>query len=290
MKDTRTYETIVGYFIQDDPGPNPTGSRLRELPARFGLIDDHPERWSKFTASIQQLNVDAPSHVRYKVFFLGRHGEGYHNVANAKYGDEVRLFRATSSYWCKLNGDGVLTWGPDPDLTPIGEGQAEAARALWETELQFGIPLPNKMYCSPISRAIQTHKLTFRGLLPNGSKATLVENTREKIGIESCNRRRTRTDIQRKFPDYLIEDGFTEDDELWRPDVLESYDDIDVRVRTVLEMIFRNDEEQLISITSHWAFINAFLRVTGHPDWALPTGGVVPLVVKASLQYDPLDA
>ncbi|KIM58751.1 hypothetical protein SCLCIDRAFT_1054477 [Scleroderma citrinum Foug A] len=269
MQYTRTYETIVGYFIQDNPGPNATGTLLREaLPARFGLIDDHPE-----------------SHVRYKIFFLGRHGEGYHNVANAKYGDDAWL-----NYWCKLNGDGVLTWGPDPDLTPIGEGQAEAARALWETELQFGIPLPNKMYCSPLSRVIQTHKLTFRGLLPNGCKATLVENIREEIGVEPCNKRRTRTDIERKFPDYLIEDGFTEDDELWRPDVRERHDDIDIRVRTVLEMIFRNDEERVISITSHLGFINGFLRVTGHADWALPTGGVIPLVVKASLKCDPSDA
>lgn len=285
MEFTRTYETMVGYFIQDDPGPNTTGSHLREaLPARFGLIDDHHERWSKFTASIQQLNVDAPSHVQYKVFFLGRHGEGHHNVANAKYGDEAWL-----NHWCKLTGDGVLTWGPDPDLTPIGEGQADATRTLWETELQFGIPLPNKMYCSPISRAIQTHNLTFRGLLPSGCKATLVENIREEIGIEPCNKRRRRTDIQRRFPDYLIEDGFTEDDELWRPDVREPHDDIDIRARTVLETIFKNDEEQVISITSHLGFIRAFLRVTGHADWPLPTGGVIPLVVKASLQDDPSD-
>jgi len=29
----------------------------------------------------------------------------------------------------------------------------------------------------------------------------------------------------------------------------------------------------VISITSHHAFIDAFLRVCGHRPWALPTGG-----------------
>ena len=51
-------------------------------------------------------------------------------------------------------------------------------------------------------------------------------------------------EIQQKFPGYLIEDGFAEEDELWKHDVVETVDDIDLRARAVLDMIFGNDKEQ----------------------------------------------
>ncbi|KAI6152367.1 histidine phosphatase superfamily [Pisolithus tinctorius] len=282
MLPNRSYETVAGYFVQDKPGPITPGSEFHELPPRFGLIDDSPERWSKLIASIQQLNVDAPSHVQYKVFFLGRHGEGYHNFGWAKHGQQ-----AWDDYWSKLNGDGELIWGPDPELTPVGEGQADEAHVAWKTELQCGLPFPEKLYCSPLSRAIRTNQRSFKDLNPDGRRTTIVENIREEFGIHTCDKRRTRTYIHETFPEYLIEDGFTEEDELWKPDVRESWDDVDVRAKAVLDMIFENDEEQYISITAHSGFINACLRVTDHPLWALPTGGVIPIVVKATAERVP---
>ncbi|KAG6335892.1 hypothetical protein ID866_3201, partial [Astraeus odoratus] len=230
------------------------------LPPRFGLIDDSLERWSKFKASIQQLNVDAPSDVQYKVFFLARHGEGYHNVAEAKYGTK--------------NPQHQLTCPPaDPELTPKGEGQADSARAIWKTELQFGLPFPD-LYSSPLTRAIRTNQITFRGLFPDDRKTTIVENIREEMGIHTCDKRRTRTEIQQKFPRYLFEDGFTEEDELWKPDVRETWAGIDARARAVLDSLFNGNQHQFVSITTHGGFINAFLRVTKHRHWALPTGGM----------------
>lgn len=283
MLPKRSYETVAGCFVQDKPGPITPGSDFHEaLPPRFGLIDDSPERWSKLIASIQQLNVDAPSHVRYKLFFLGRHGEGYHNFGWTKYGQ-----KAWDDYWSKLNGDGELIWGPDPELTPVGEGQADEAHVAWKTELQCGLPFPEKLYCSPLSRAIRTNQRSFKDLNPDGRRTTIVENIREEFGIHTCDKRRTRTYIHETFPEYLIEDGFTEEDALWKPDVRESWDDVDVRAKAVLDMIFENDKEQYISITAHSGFINACLRVTDHPLWALPTGGVIPIVVKATAERVP---
>ncbi|KAI6163259.1 histidine phosphatase superfamily [Pisolithus thermaeus] len=280
MLPNRSYETVVGYFAQDNPGPVTPGSDFHEaLPPRFGLIDDSPERWSKLIASIQQLNIDAPTHVQYKLFFLGRHGQGYHNFAWEKY-----RAKPWDDYWSKLNGDGELTWGPDPELTPLGEGQADEAHVAWKTEFQCGLPFPEKLYCSPLSRAIRTNQLSFKDLNPDGRKTTIVENIREEFGIHTCDKRRTRTYIHETFPEYLIEDGFTEEDELWTPDVRETWEDVDVRVKAVLDMIFKNDKEQFISITAHGGFINAFLRVTNHLPYVLPTGGVIPIVVKATIE------
>lgn len=49
----------------------------KQLPPRFGLLDDSPERWTTFKAKIDALNRDAPAGTAYKVFWLGRHGQGY---------------------------------------------------------------------------------------------------------------------------------------------------------------------------------------------------------------------
>lgn len=277
MSPHRTYETVVGYFSQDDP--KPAAGWLDPLPPRFGLIDGSPESWYKFIASIQQLNIEAPSHVQYKVFFLGRHGEGYHNVAEAKYGK-----KAWDDYWSKLNGDGELTWGPDPDLTSRGEGQADQANEAWKTEVLHGLPFPEKLYCSPLTRTIRTSQRTFKDITVDGRKTTIVENIREIIGVHTCDKRRTRTYINQTFPEYSIEDGFAEEDELWRPDVRETLADVDVRVKAALDMIFENDKEQFISITTHGGFFGSFLRVTNHQPVYLPTGGVMPTVVKATAE------
>ena len=73
-------------------------------------------------------------------------------------------------------------WGPDPDLTPVGEGQAQSAKDAWMRERQEGIPLPEAMYCSPFRRAIRTCLITFGGWLlqdvhgsPNGARPIIVE-------------------------------------------------------------------------------------------------------------------
>ncbi|KAI6148051.1 histidine phosphatase superfamily [Pisolithus tinctorius] len=277
MSPHRTYETVVGYFSQDDP--KLAGGWIDPLPPRFGLIDGSPESWCKFIASIQQLNIEAPSHVQYKVFFLGRHGEGYHNVAEEKYGK-----KAWDDYWSKLNGDGDLTWGPDPDLTSRGEGQADQANEAWKTEVLHGLPFPEKLYCSPLTRTIRTSQRTFKDINADGRKTTIVENIREIIGVHTCDKRRTRTYINQTFPEYSIEDGFAEEDELWRPDIRETEADVDVRVKAALDMIFENDKEQFISITTHGGFFGSFLRVTNHQLVYLPTGGVMPTVVKATAE------
>lgn len=97
------------------------------------------------------------------------------------------------SYWSKLNGDGELVWGrkfqsslhldgltakisADPDLTDVGISQAQDAHAAWEAErkLKVGIPLPEKLYCSPMTRAMHTHVITFDGIITGENRKTLI--------------------------------------------------------------------------------------------------------------------
>ncbi|KAI9574378.1 histidine phosphatase superfamily [Boletus coccyginus] len=271
----RRYTAVPGFFVQDDHDTNKSTTGEAILP-RFGLIDERTDRWTTFVAEIERLNATAEPGVQFKVFFLGRHGEGYHNVGEAKHGT-----KRWCEYWAKLNGDDEITWGPDPLLTPLGEQQAQMAHAAWDGERRFGIPLPEKLYTSPLTRAIRTHQVTFDDA--SGLNAIIVENMREHNGVHTCDKRRSRSHIHAAFPKYYFEEGFTERDELWTPDYRETYGDIDRRARHVLDMIFHNDTEQFISITAHGGFINGFLRMCNHRPWILPTGGILPVVVKGSI-------
>lgn len=109
------------------------------------------------------------------------------------------LIEAISSRtWAIKQGDGELTWGralrhiavfahlsdlafliptADPRLTPIGEGQARSAHTAWEREILRGLPVPQRFYCSPLTRAICTLQLTFEGIIPPDLKPLILEVT-----------------------------------------------------------------------------------------------------------------
>ncbi|KAG1892048.1 histidine phosphatase superfamily [Suillus subluteus] len=263
----RSYEVVEGFFVQEGGAPS---YGLGELPPRFGLIDRSDSRWKTFRQKIDQLNTSSPAGTQYKVFFVGRHGEGFHNVAEAKYGTEE-------------NGDGELIWGPDPELTTLGKDQAKAAHNAWKQERKFDIPIPGKLYCSPLTRAIHTNKITFDSIIPQSQRTMIIENLRETTGVHTCDKRRTRTYIEQTFPDFDIEEELIEEDTLWDAEVRETHAEIDARMRGVLDMIFDKDQEQFISFTAHGGIVSAALRVMNHRQYILPTGGVIPIVVKSSI-------
>ncbi|TFK48860.1 phosphoglycerate mutase-like protein [Heliocybe sulcata] len=253
------YKSVPGFFLQDSPTADP--ALIGPLPARFGLIDDSADRWATFEKAVKALNDDAEEGTAYKALWLGRHGEGWHNVAEA-------------NHWSKLNGDGEITWGPDPELTPLGHTQARAASALFSTETS--LPLPATLYASPMTRALQTLYDTFGH---DGRKVYVMENAREHYGEHTCDKRLPLTLIKDKFPDVVFEDGMTEQDELWT-DEREAEAHVTERARAVLDTIFDMDDSWIISITSHSGLINGLLRAIGRERYSLPTGGVLPVVVK----------
>jgi len=60
----------------------------------FGLINKtypgsgvgNATQWQRFTQVVDSLNADADLDTVYKVLFMGRHGEGFHNAAESYYG------------------------------------------------------------------------------------------------------------------------------------------------------------------------------------------------------------
>ncbi|KDR77515.1 hypothetical protein GALMADRAFT_224840 [Galerina marginata CBS 339.88] len=271
---SRTYESVTGYFIHDDPEKLP----LPAVPSRFGLNDDSDDRWPKFFECVRKLNDNSPPDISYKFILLSRHGQGYHNLAESKYGT-----KAWDDYWSKLNGDGEITWGPDPLLTPLGKAQARDIQSEWRTEASSGLSPPDTRYCSPLSRALDTCDIMFEDVYKEHPGPVLVvENCREENGAHTCDKRNSRSYIATYKPHFEIEKNLTEFDELWHPTIRETKPEIAARALKVLDMIFENDPQaSFVSITAHGGFISGFLTAIGRERYTLPTGGTLPILVKA---------
>ncbi|KAJ3904356.1 histidine phosphatase superfamily [Lentinula edodes] len=272
----RSYSTVPGFFVQDNPDVDPIV--IGAVPPRFGLIDDSKDRWYNLRRKITRMNEDADNQTSHKVLILGRHGEGFHNIGEAKYGT-----KAWDNYWSKLNGDGEIIWGPDPKLTTLGEEQARIVNQEWKNELSFGLSVPASRYCSPLTRATRTCLLTFDGLPTSAEHpVVIVENCREEYGEHTCDKRNSKSWISAHLPDFVFEEGFTEEDEIWTANERETHAHAASRAKTTLDMIFDSDDNDFISITAHGGIINGLLTAVGRKRYALTTGGVLPLVVKST--------
>ncbi|KAI9845195.1 MAG: hypothetical protein M1838_001835 [Thelocarpon superellum] len=293
IEPTLTYTTLTGYFVQDDPATDPSSFRYNE--SNFGLIDQRYDtsdsessdqdttQWQRFARKVSHLNRQSGARTQYKVLYLGRHGEGVHNVAEDYYGTA-----AWDDYWSKQDGNGTVTWA-DAHLTKTGVAQAQAAHVFWKTQIsEEKTPVPASYYTSPLHRCLDTAKITFGGLhLPSSRpfKPIVKELLREAIGIHTCDRRSSKTSIHEAFPSYTIEDGFAEVDQLWEADVRETDVEITARMHRLLDDIFLRDENTYISFSSHSAAIAGILRALGHREFRLNTGAVIPVLVRADASH-----
>ena len=264
------YTTVTGLFLQDDPSTN--ASTFNFTTTNFGLInrsyplDDslqHPDKltqWQRFAKYVHSLNKGAPKGTDYKLLFLGRHGDGFHNDAQAFYGTP-----AWNCYYSILDGNATVTWS-DAHLSPLGVSQALGVHAFWAN--QFATqkqPAPQSYYVSPLTRCLQTANYTFNGLDLPAQKPFIPlvkELLREGISGHTCDRRGSKTYIQTSFPSYEIEPGFPEDDPLWQALHGETNTDQSFRSKIVLDQIFESDHKTYLSITSHSGEIASILGGT----------------------------
>ncbi|KAL8745571.1 MAG: hypothetical protein Q9190_002309 [Brigantiaea leucoxantha] len=283
------YTTITGFFLQDDPATN--ASTFDYTAVNFGLIDrsydtdseydpNHRKtQWQRFDHQVFRLNRQSGQHIQYKVLYMGRHGEGFHNVAESFYGTP-----AWNCYWSEQDGNATVTWA-DAQLTSNGITQAQIANTFWAKEiLSQKIPVPQTYYTSPLSRCLATAKITFSTLTLPPRKPFIPqvkELLREAIGIHTCDRRSSKSAIHAAYPTYTFEPSFTETDLLWRPDLRETDSAQEARLKLLLDDIFTHDDSTYISFTSHSGSIAAILRAIGHQPFGLRTGAVIPVLVKA---------
>ncbi|KAJ5301869.1 hypothetical protein PENANT_c002G03229 [Penicillium antarcticum] len=290
------YTAVTGYFLQDEDATD--ASTFDYTAENFGLINrTYPadsklknsaslSQWERFHHQVLKLNQEAGKNVEYKVLFLGRHGEGWHNAAETYYGTP-----AWNCYWAELDGNSTATWA-DAALTENGILQAQKAHDFWASQIKTqNIHTPDVYYVSPLTRTLQTANYTFNNLaLPKDStpfKPTIKELFREGISIHTCDHRRSASYIKSLFPAWRLESGFAEEDPYWNGVEAETSDAQDVRSTTALNEVFFGTggkvqhEQAFISVTSHSGEISSILRVVGHRTFKLNTGAVIPVLVKA---------
>lgn len=240
--------------------------------------------WSTFFSNLTYLGLDDPD-AMYKLVILGRHGEGFHNVAEAKYGSEE-----WDDYWSRQNCDEDMCWGPDANLTQTGELQAEVRHQSWLLEQREGLLMPGKFYSSPLSRALRTAEVTFALNSDRHAKLSVLEDLREIIGVHTCDERSSRAELSARFPFARFSKRFSDRDLLWSPTIRETDKQVQKRAVRVLQQIFDHEcrrkeaynkqrSSPVISITSHSGLIRSLLAVLQHAPVQLPTGGAIPLVV-----------
>ncbi|KAJ4309700.1 putative phosphoglycerate mutase pmu1, partial [Neodidymelliopsis sp. IMI 364377] len=94
------YTVQKGVFMQSEEGTDDEKFDFKEQ--NFGLIDrkyptdgDKEEEekedkiWKRFERYVKSVVENAREEESYKVLFLGRHGQGWHNVAESKYGTKA---------------------------------------------------------------------------------------------------------------------------------------------------------------------------------------------------------
>jgi broad specificity phosphatase PhoE len=262
------YSVVPGLFLQDDNSTNP--SSFDFIGTNFGLInrtypsdpscpeDKKATQWQRLAHYISTLNDKAPDNERYTLFFMGRHGEGFHNAAESYLGTP-----AWNCYWSELDGNSTVTWA-DAKLTEVGIQQAIKVKNFWAHLIKDEkITTPETYYTSPLHRCLDTARLTFTGLdLPKKKSFVPVikEYLREGISAHTCDRRSTKSYIKKNFPSFKFEKSFPEHDPYWTELYAEPREDQDARSSDVLDDIFWNDESTYISITSHSGEIASLLR------------------------------
>ncbi|EDU45207.1 phosphoglycerate mutase family protein [Pyrenophora tritici-repentis] len=282
------YTVQKGFFMQSEDETDDSEFDFRNH--NFGLIsrsypidEDASEfQWRRFENYVRSLEATKQPNESYKVLFLGRHGEGWHNVAEAKYGT-----KAWDCYYSALDGADGLTWA-DAHLTSVGELQAKDVADLWAQQLNEGIPVPETFYVSPLTRTIQTADISFSTLPfphPPSQKPPyrplIKELLREALGVHTCDRRSTLTHLRATYPHLTFESGFSDQDLLWKADYREPASARRYRLGVFLDGVVAEDEGVLLSMTSHSGAIGSLLEVMGHRKFRLETGGVIPVFIKA---------
>lgn len=267
------FAPVHGFFEQS--AMETDDSLFDYLTQDFGIT----ESWPCLLSKLDDLNRSAPDNVHFKMLYFARHGQGWHNVASGKYLKEEWMEK-----WRFLGTDGEITWGPDAKLTPLGVRQAAENCREWHHQLSRGAPIPSRFYVSPLLRSIETLRLSWEGIdIPS---PMVCEKLRETIGVHLCHQKTPRSTVQKSYPFLQYPDDFDEEDALAQMYSInrERLHQQFLRVNEALQYIFDDCDknDSVVSITSHAGTIRSAVTVIGHRKFTIPTGGMIPMVVKGT--------
>lgn len=143
----------------------------------------------------------------------------------------------------------------DVPLSPLGERQADAL-GRWFGDLPPG-QRPSVVLCSPYVRALQTARRVLAAARIDENELTMVcdERLREKeFGILD---RLTVLGIREKYPE-IAEQRRHVGKFYFRPPGGESWCDVILRLRSVIEMITREHRQERVLVVAHQVTVNCF--------------------------------
>ena len=177
-----------------------------------------------------------------------------------------------------------MTWA-DAELTEQGVREAQATGQVYKRLVEEEkMPWP-ALYCSPHRRCLKTACLTFEDLAAahgHPYHPLIKENLRERTGRHTCDRRSTKSWIRANYPQFRIEDGFAEEDELFTPATRESDASHRARAQAALEDIFAAEENPFVSITMHSHAAMVLMHVIGHEPLHMSPAASMAFLVRAT--------
>jgi broad specificity phosphatase PhoE len=246
-KETSSSDGFVWLFTEEIPNLNSDpygvwsgnsgyfsyGGSTEEHPLldRFCLIDQTDGRWQNLWKKISELNNEAMGMKIYKVIFFQRHGHATNNRPEA----DTK----------KKASDLPLR---DAPLTQEGLIQSFNVQTMWTTENSLregtaGIGIPQISYCSPLTRCLETHTVSFASLLGAAGGPAIItkvyEDCREIVTSSEAEHRRSADCIQEMFPKFDIKLE-SDEDPSWPREVLPPHD----RAKEVLDRIFKEESSK----------------------------------------------
>jgi broad specificity phosphatase PhoE len=179
----------------------------------------------------------SPTPEAIKTVHFIRHGEGRHNVAQR----EWRAYNNPGEPYT-VDNDATGRYA-DAQLTTVGESQAK--------ELVGKVASPDLIVVSPLRRAVQTALLAFPA--PR-AKVLAVELCHEIGGKHTCDKRLSKSELARQFPevDFAL---LSEEDPLWGDGLTrESLDALSSRAREFMEWLITRPEKEVV-VASHSTFL-----------------------------------
>lgn len=183
----------------------------------------------------------------------------------------------------------IATRDIDTPLSSLGRQQAEAL-GHWFRDMP-GAERPGVILCSPYVRARTTAEIVLEAAGIGPDRATLVvdERLREKeFGILD---RLTKLGIQQKFPE-LSEQRAHVGKFYFRPPGGESWCDVILRLRNVLDTITREYRRERVLIVGHQVIVNCFRYLFERMDeqqiLEIDRTADVPNCSITSYRFDPL--
>jgi broad specificity phosphatase PhoE len=232
-----------------------------------------PAGWTEFRDKLDgELERAKGDGRRVKVIYWVRHAEGFHNAKDREVGTPrwEAEFAKTEAFL-------------DAELTPFGiaDAQRKGVEPL-RRELAKGMPPIERVVVSPMSRAIQTAQHFLAGQAPTPFVA--MELCRETLGVHTCDKRRTLSELRRKFQDvnfdYKTAAMADEEDTWWQPDHRETSDEIQARAREFLKQLFALVPERHVAVVAHSGFIEAVCAVTLRTTIHAANCEAIPMVLE----------